>query len=340
MADKSLARNSSIDIMRYFFAVLVVLGHANPFRSSAPLVNFFTRDILTRMAVPYFLAVAGYFYIRGLESGRRMFASYAKKLLGVYAFWSAVYMLEGLALDVINGRSLAGYGQMLLREFFLDGARYQLWFFPVLFFSVAATTLAYRLRGQKAVFCVATALFLLVAAQGAYGAAIPGAAALDELPGAGFVSKFVAKGLGSFMIGYLLNRLRGLGRYRNGAVAALLAAAMALFIGEACLTWRLGLALDIDMMPTLYLAMTALIVFLFNHPLPQRGELARISRLTANFTYYAHPLVIDALGWIWLFAFGAGIGSDPKFFLTWIITTILGVGIARWNNARVNRVLM
>lgn len=58
--------------MRDVFAICIISEHTGPVFVSMPWLTFLIREIGLRFAVPYFLLVSGYFYVRGLESaGRR-----------------------------------------------------------------------------------------------------------------------------------------------------------------------------------------------------------------------------------------------------------------------------
>ena len=64
---KNKTHNNSIDIFRLLCAVMVVAIHTAPFSDiSGPLGDLCT-NLLPRIAVPYFFATAGYFYISALE---------------------------------------------------------------------------------------------------------------------------------------------------------------------------------------------------------------------------------------------------------------------------------
>lgn len=55
-------RNNSIDILRYVFAVSVVIFHCECFSEITPLLNYVFAQITARMAVPFFFTVGGYFF--------------------------------------------------------------------------------------------------------------------------------------------------------------------------------------------------------------------------------------------------------------------------------------
>lgn len=56
-------RNCSIDLFRYVCAIMVVAIHTNPFTDVDAELGYIFTQIVPRIGVPFFFAVAGYFYI-------------------------------------------------------------------------------------------------------------------------------------------------------------------------------------------------------------------------------------------------------------------------------------
>lgn len=71
-------RNQSIDIFRLLCAVMVVAIHTSPLSELGDGAAYLFQEIVPRIAVPFFFAAAGYFYIGKLERGDRCFLPYLK----------------------------------------------------------------------------------------------------------------------------------------------------------------------------------------------------------------------------------------------------------------------
>lgn len=84
-------RNSSIDIFRYLAAVLVIAHHTDVLLEIHPLVSYLISQVLPWIAVPFFFAVAGYFYAGKLETGKPVCLDYLKRLVKTYFVWSIIY---------------------------------------------------------------------------------------------------------------------------------------------------------------------------------------------------------------------------------------------------------
>lgn len=73
---------------------MVVAIHAHPFCELGVNADFFFSTLLPRIAVPFFFAASGYFYIKKLESGaERCFSQYLKRIVTTYALWSVIYFI-------------------------------------------------------------------------------------------------------------------------------------------------------------------------------------------------------------------------------------------------------
>lgn len=88
-------RTNSIDLFRYVCAIMVVIIHSS-FWASWGKFGFFVGHVFPRIAVPFFFAVSGYFYIKALENGKAPLLKQVKHLFSIYTFWSLVYLLPGI----------------------------------------------------------------------------------------------------------------------------------------------------------------------------------------------------------------------------------------------------
>lgn len=71
-------RNNSIDIFRYLAAVNVVMFHCHGFSEIGQTLNYVLAQILTRVAVPFFFTVGGYYFSQIVHSENN-----SKKLISV-----------------------------------------------------------------------------------------------------------------------------------------------------------------------------------------------------------------------------------------------------------------
>ena len=120
-------RNNSIDIFRYVCALMVVAIHAHPFCELGVNADFFFSTLLPRIAVPFFFAASGYFYIKKLESGaERCFSRYLKRIVTTYALWSVIYFIFTFCKGGYS--ALKWFAVSSVYNFFVKGSYYHFWF--------------------------------------------------------------------------------------------------------------------------------------------------------------------------------------------------------------------
>lgn len=57
-------RNCTIDFLRLLMALLIVALHCNPFAEYNALISYFPSQVLSRIGVPFFAAIAGYYFFQ------------------------------------------------------------------------------------------------------------------------------------------------------------------------------------------------------------------------------------------------------------------------------------
>lgn len=77
-----------LDLAKFIGALLVVLIHTAPLEPYSAIANFYTRDVLARLAVPLFFAISGFFFARRPKPGKSL-----RRIGLLYLGWSAVYLL-------------------------------------------------------------------------------------------------------------------------------------------------------------------------------------------------------------------------------------------------------
>lgn len=150
------ARIASIDVMRVFAMLAVVVLHTKPFEKYDSTVGEYVFVLLNqgaRFAVPFFFVIAGYFWAEKLNkynSPSVFLGSYPKRILVLFGFWSLVYWLEAsMSLRALIDEGVVGFVQGLQAPFLaalhdpweiaFEGVRRHLWFFPALLCALAIT---------------------------------------------------------------------------------------------------------------------------------------------------------------------------------------------------------
>lgn len=143
---------STLDLLKFICAVLVVGIHTEPFQSIRILDMGF--GVLTRCAVPIFFAISGYLFF----SRKTKLVSFIKKNGVMYLFWIAVYRI----VDILKADSLEPFSFVKIVRIFAGGGYSTLWFFQALLVSIVLVhTLYLFTKSRRAVFGFAIVLYVL-----------------------------------------------------------------------------------------------------------------------------------------------------------------------------------
>lgn len=330
------ARNHSIDIFRYLCAILIVIIHTNPMADFGANISFGVSQILTRIGVPFFFAVAGYFYTQKLEKGQKVFLSYIKKLFTTYFIWSCVYIL----IEFIKwGHSeIKGFIVTSALNFLIKGSYYHFWFFPALIISVCIVTLIYKLRLQKLLFPLGLILYTVGCIGCSYysiGIKIP---LLGQLYGFSeflVIRRIFLMGLPFFICGQFVNKIRSKAlKLGNSKLFVFLAAAIAVWFAEILLVVKMGLQQNIIITFGLFPLVIAVMLFLLKNPLPKFRKLSEKCRILANFTYYSHPLIMLIVK-----ALVPTIQNLYLFIVTIAVAAVFGLILSKFRNNKIVKLI-
>ncbi len=166
-------RRSGIDSLRTVLIACVVLGHYTPFVAfEGPPYRFLwvAIDQSLRFVIPCFFVLSGYYFAASLRRGGDpwvVFRRYARRILAMYGFWNAAYLLIPTEPGLIARHGYAGaITELFVRtvtdpqRLLFEGFREHLWFLVSLLLSLLVVTLAETLRWRKTLLALALGLFL------------------------------------------------------------------------------------------------------------------------------------------------------------------------------------
>lgn len=329
-------RNCSIDIFRYFCAILVVIIHTNPLSDINPDLGYAVSQIMTRIGVPFFFTVAGYFYTQKLEKNQKIFIPYVKKLFLTYFIWSCVYLLYEFSqwgYSQIKGFIVTG-----MLNFFIKGSYYHFWFFPALIISVGIVTLFYKLHLKKLLLPLAIIMYSIGCFGCSYytlGIKIPVLGTLYSFSEFTVIRRIFFMGLPFFICGYIINIIKDkFTNIGNKNLIFALAGSIILWLAEIVAVIRLQWQTNIIITFGLYLLVITVMLFLLNNPLSGYSKLADKCRILANFTYYSHPFIMILIK-------NTGL-ANPKivlFILTVIVSALIGLLLSKFSNRKIIRLI-
>lgn len=288
-------RNNSIDIFRLLCAIMVVAIHTAPFSDVSESLGDLCTNILPRIAVPFFFAAAGYFYISALEKGKDPTIPYLKRILSTYLFWSIPYYLISFA--TWGYKSPLSFPVECIYAFFINGSSYHFWFFPALLLSACLVSCFYRFRFRRLLLPVSLALYAVGCFCCAYDSIAIRIPLLSRFVLSSHflvVRRYFLMGFPFFAGGLLIRRLADR-KPSDAALCIALPACAVLWLVEIILIRHFEIGSSIVITLGLYPLMVSIMLCLLRHPMTKHANTAVVCRSCANFMYYAHPLFITFL---------------------------------------------
>lgn len=294
--DNLQVRNNSIDLFRYLCAILVVIIHSSFWRDWGNF-GIFIGDVFTRIAVPFFFATSGYFYIKKLIYGSTAFLKQLKHILLIYSVWSFVYFsLDFFNRVILDGHEILPLVKEYIISFFILGSVSHFWYFPALIISICLVTLIHKCKLMKILIPLTVTLYIVGCLGCAYyevSKDIPFLNWLFNLEYFYAIRRIFLMGFPFFSMGYLLLKIKE--RYndkinKNKSLIIAWCISAALFLAEIFLILYFEIDSTIVITFGLYVLLIFTMLILLNNPLPRYTKASKASRNIANFTYYAHPL--------------------------------------------------
>lgn len=138
--------NFALDITKFVCALLVIVIHTRPFAGYSDILDFYTVNVIARIAVPLFYAISGYLFFSKLRyqdgkiakcvENRAKLLKYLKRIAFLYVGWSVVYIIFQLPQWYKTG----WWGKALVKDcivsFFFKGSYYHLWYLLALLYGL------------------------------------------------------------------------------------------------------------------------------------------------------------------------------------------------------------
>lgn len=156
-----------IDILKCICSLLVVAIHTAPLMDISADANFFVVQIVARLAVPFFFIISGYFVFTHIDMTKSWsdpdnlayMKTYLKRICRLYILWTLLYLPLTVRDILQEGVSIA----MILRyirDFFLNGSYYHLWYLPGLVFAVPFIYYMLLRCGKRTTFFTVVILYI------------------------------------------------------------------------------------------------------------------------------------------------------------------------------------
>ncbi len=147
-----------IDKMRVIAAILVAAIHISPFILISENTDFFITRIIARLAVPFFFMTSGFFLFSDTYPTLTKIKRTLTDLLKWYILASILYIPLLLYNDYF---SQTDFSVNLIRDIFIDGTFYHLWYFPAVIIGIIMVLILKKLFSTKTCFIITGILYFI-----------------------------------------------------------------------------------------------------------------------------------------------------------------------------------
>lgn len=145
----------NLDILKYISAILIMILHLRPFINFSDQLDLAFNNIITRICVPIFFIITGYFVAKKEKNNENYIKDYVKKTIPLYLVWSLLYIpiiigtiiqylpiineylsKINIALPLFIILSMLLLPVVILIALCYTGIYYHLWYFPAIIFSL------------------------------------------------------------------------------------------------------------------------------------------------------------------------------------------------------------
>lgn len=316
-------RFASLDLFKYFASLCIIVIHTEPLSTFNSFWNYFTVQIVARLAVPFFAVCTGFLMTRRVlvvqedKSARReIILGYWKRIIRIYCFWSFVYLLFSIPRWVQTGWfsawAFVDYGIAAFRS----GSYYHLWYLLALIYAIPAFAFCLLFLKKSIWFPLSAGLYGIYAIHYCYCVFLP--STIQKMFSA--LSLFAGLTNGLFLIlSFLLigailadDRMKFRISYKTGLFFSFLLLCM-----EAILLDKLG------QNKVSYIAFTyptALFFFqtVLHVKMTKGSQTCRALGRASLLIYCFHPIIVEVLGEF-------PVSPLLRFFITVIVSTLAGL---------------
>ena len=145
----------NLNILKYISSILIIILHLRPFLNYSNELDLAFNNIITRICVPIFFIITGYFVAKKEKENKNYIKKYIKKTIPLYFAWSLLYIPVIIGtiiqyLPIINEYiskinitlplliilSIILLPIIVLIALCYTGVYYHLWYFPAIIFSL------------------------------------------------------------------------------------------------------------------------------------------------------------------------------------------------------------
>lgn len=281
------SRADNIDIMKAICAFLIICIHT-PFPGEVGA--YFT--VLTRIAVPIFFMITGYFYSNTVAKHREK--QQIKKISVLLLEANLLFLLWNIALIILKRESIAIYirsifnGKNILKFLFLNESplAVHLWYLGAILYVLVIVLMVDKLNCRKLLYYLTPVLLIVDLVFGKYSLLI----FHREFPYI-LVRNFLCVGIPYFCIGNLIGEYNVSEKWNKKTLQVLIVVFVTTSLAERFILVNAGLNTTRDH----YISTTLLAICIFVYVLKSNWSskgLSAIGRKYATWLYIVHPIFI------------------------------------------------
>lgn len=177
-----------MDILKYISSILIIILHLRPFLNFSNELDLAFNNIITRICVPIFFIITGYFVAKKEKNNPNYIKDYIRKTIPLYLIWSLIYIPIIIATVIQYLPAISNYiSQFNLPLYYLiplliiaipiaiimtllyTGTYYHLWYFPAIICSLLVLKKWKQKNNIKCLLLISFLLLLFGATETYYG---------------------------------------------------------------------------------------------------------------------------------------------------------------------------
>lgn len=161
---------NAIDVAKLIMALLVIVIHKPLFASEQGFENYFSRNIIGAVAVPFFFITSAFFFfgkLKGTKKDNKYFWDFEKRLFILYVVWSIIFLpinymkFYGFSIDGVTLNNFIINTKTIIYRFIFSQTFIHLWYINTLMVSVAVLFLLRKKLSAKTTFVIIIAIFFI-----------------------------------------------------------------------------------------------------------------------------------------------------------------------------------
>lgn len=332
MEIKNTSYYGMVDVLRLFFAVLVMMIHTMAFQSINEDLRIATSMGICRLAVPFFFIVTGYFLYNRIQSQKEP-KSTLKRLLILYVTW---VLIEIIALFPFVLSSLNMPIRILIQRLLFIGITGSLWYISSLIITIFI--IAPLLKKDKIVLLLIAGfiLYLFGTSGDTYNGLyentmlnplIKGYTGIFFLPQIGITESVLFVSLGAAVSKYKLNE-----KIKKSGLLSIIS--IIILLVEAFVLNKTGIAKDANMYLSSIIAAPLIFIWAINY---SKNISAKVSKSCKEYSiglYCSHQIIMI---WIIILLPSFAANSLIKFILTLCVSALI---ITLLRKTRIKKILL